>query len=158
MTDPTELGPDVTDEQLLHVLARALGESEPIPERVLEGARAAVTWRTIDAELADLAELVFDSARDEAGVRSEDINRQMTFQAPGVEIEVMVIDNGARRLIGQLVPGAEMMVQLTAGEVVQEVQTDDLGRFSFDDVAPGPVRLVVSTDGRPVVRTEWMLL
>jgi len=43
---------------------------------VIEGARAAWTWRTIDQELA---ELVFDSAGELTGVRSEDTARQLTY-------------------------------------------------------------------------------
>ena len=49
------------------------------PSGCLTGARAAWTWRTIDEELA---ELVFDSAAELTGVRSEDTARQLTFRAP----------------------------------------------------------------------------
>jgi hypothetical protein len=139
----SEPGTDEAD-ATLSLLARALSAAEPVPERVLEGARAAFTWRTIDTELA---ELVFDSERDEAGVRAADVNRQMTFQAPGVEIEIMVIDTGARRLVGQLVPPAEMTVELIAGGDTRTMTCDDLGRFAFDGLAPGPVRV------RPMART-----
>ena len=41
------------------MVGRALRTAEPVPDRVIAGARAAWTWRTIDEELA---ELVFDSA------------------------------------------------------------------------------------------------
>ena len=101
------------DDELLELVGRALRAVEPVPEHVITGALAAWTWRTIDAELA---ELVFDSATELTGVRSEDIARQVTFQAPGVEIEVMVIDDTTRRIIGQLIPGAEMTVELHGGD------------------------------------------
>ena len=97
------------DDELLELVGRALRAAEPVPEHVITGALAAWTWRTIDAELA---ELVFDSATELTGVRSEDTARQVTFQAPGVEIEVMVIDDAVRRIVGQLDPGAEMTVEL----------------------------------------------
>ena len=147
-----------TATELLERLGAALLASDPVPERVLAGARGAFTWRTIDAELA---ELVFDSATELTGVRggAEDTARQVTFQAPGVEIEVMVIDNGNRRIVGQLVPPAEVTVQLTSGDAVRETTTDQLGRFTFQDVEPGPVRLsVLGDDGRHLVHTEWVLL
>jgi hypothetical protein len=144
-----------TDDQWIATLSDAIRLADPVPEHVLAGARAAFTWRTIDAELA---ELVFDSASELTGVRSETSPRQVTFQAPGVEIEIMVIDTGARRLVGQLVPPAEMTVELIAGGDTRTMTCDDLGRFAFDGLAPGPVRLVVSSEGQPVVRTEWMLL
>ena len=144
------------DDQLIATLGDAIRHADPVPERVLAGARAAFTWRTIDAELA---ELVFDSATELTGVRSEDMARQVTFQAPGVEIEVMVIENGQRRIVGQLVPPSEVTVQLVSGEGVAETQTDELGRFTFTDVQPGPVRLsVLGSSGEDVVHTEWILL
>jgi hypothetical protein len=159
MTDLTPTGASgsdgVTDDRLLAMLTDALAAADPVPPSVIEGARAAFTWRTIDTELA---ELVFDSAHDLAGVRGADENRQITFQAPGVEIEVMVIDDGSRCLVGQLIPPAGMTVELVAGDTVRSEATDRLGRFTFDDVAPGPVRLVVlDTEGERVVQTEWVL-
>ena len=145
----------LSDDQLLSALGRALDAADPVPESVLEGARAAFTWRNIDIELA---QIVFDSNSDLAGVRSEDINRQVTFEAPGVEIEVMVVDNGNRRLVGQLVPPAERTVELVGSDSVRSVETDRLGRFDFDDIAPGPVRIVVrGADGQRLVQTEWVL-
>ena len=144
------------DDELLDVLGRALRAAEPVPERVLVGARAAWTWRTIDQELA---ELVFDSAAELTGVRSEDTARQLTFRAPGMEIEVMVVDEASRRIVGQLIPPGEFIVQLAAGDQVLEESTDRLGRFTLTGIAPGPVRISVSDpDGTQVVITEWTLL
>jgi hypothetical protein len=50
------------DEALLVDLRRVTNELDPIPEHVLAAVRAAIGWRTIDAELADL---IVDSAIDE---------------------------------------------------------------------------------------------
>lgn len=145
----------IDDDDLLALLGRALAASDPVPDRVTDAAKAAYTWRTIDTELA---ELVYDSARDLAGVRSEDLDRQLTFQAPGVEIEVMMVDPDARRVVGQLIPPAEMQIELVAGDEVTAVTSDRLGRFSFDDLAPGPVRLVVlGLEGQRMVQTEWVI-
>ena len=69
----------VSDDDLLELVGRALRAADPVPDRVTDGARAAWTWRTIDQELA---ELVFDSAAELTGVRSEDTARQLTFRAP----------------------------------------------------------------------------
>ncbi len=145
----------LTDDDLLDLLGHALDAADPVPDHVLEGARAAFTWRTIDTELA---ELVFDSSKELAGVRAEDSSRQVTFKAPGVEIEVMVIENGTRRLVGQLVPPAMHTVELVGADAVHSVETDRLGRFTFDALEPGPVRLVVlGADGTRIVQTEWVL-
>jgi hypothetical protein len=142
------------DDELLELLGRALRVADPVPEHVLEAARAASTWRTIDQELA---ELVFDSATERAGVRSEDTARQLTFRAPGVEIEVMVVDESSRRIAGQLVPPQVATVRLTGGDREIEQQADRLGRFMFDGVPPGPVRLSVVVDGTRLIATEWTL-
>jgi hypothetical protein len=145
----------VSDDELLALVGRALRTADPVPDEVREGARAAWTWRTIDEELATL---VFDSAAELTGVRSEDTSRQLTFRAPGMEIEVMVVDDATRRLVGQLVPPGAFTVTLLAGDAEVPQATDRLGRFAFDDVAPGPVRLVVADpDGTAVVTTEWVL-
>lgn len=145
----------MSDDELVGLIAQALASDDPIPDHVLDGARAAFTWRTIDTELA---EMVFDSARELTGVRSEDTERQVTFRAPGVEIEVMVVENGTRRLIGQLVPPSETTVELVGADAVYSAPTDRLGRFVFESLAPGPVRLVVlGADGARIVQTEWVL-
>ena len=148
---------DATDDSgLLDLLGEALRTREPVPDHVLDGARAAFTWRTIDAELA---ELVFDSADGLAGVRSGTGDRQVTFQAPGVEIEVMVVDAARHRLIGQLIPPGEADIELVSGDRVRSLRSDALGRFSFDEIEPGPVRIVVlGADGQRAAQTEWMLL
>ena len=144
------------DDELLALLGRALAAAEPVPEHVAVGARAAMTWRTIDDELA---EIVFDSAVDTAGVRAEQMDRQLTFRAPGVEIEVMVVDSGTRRLIGQLVPPEQATVELAAHDVVRTTESDALGRFDFDELVAGPVRLtVLGPSGTPLVRTEWVIV
>lgn len=158
MGDPMNEAGDfemMNDDELLELLSAALHTADPVPEHVLDGARSAFTWRTIDTELA---ELVFDSARELSGVRSDEAARQVTFRAPGVEIEVMVIEDGLRRLVGQLVPPSVATVELVVGDAVRAVQTDRLGRFAFDDLAPGPVRLaVLGVDGESTVQTDWVL-
>ena len=156
-TPPPVIHDDTIDSEdgLLALLGQALAATDPPPAHVLNGARAAHTWRTIDAELA---ELVFDSARELTGVRSEDVKRQVTFEAPGIEIEIMVVDQATRRLVGQLIPQQESKIELVSDDGISSMITDRLGRFSFDEVAPGPVRLVVTgDDDRPLVQTEWVL-
>lgn len=144
------------DDGVLELLGRALRAAEPVPDHVVTGARAASTWRTVDEELA---ELVFDSAVEASGVRSEQTARQLTFRGAGLEIEVMVVDDTVRRLVGQLVPPQATTVQLTGGDHVDEQRCDHLGRFTFEAIAPGPVRLsVLDAATSAVVSTQWILL
>ncbi|MDH3752557.1 MAG: hypothetical protein OEU32_01695 [Acidimicrobiia bacterium] len=145
------------DEELLELLGRAIDGADPVPDQVVEAARAAFTWRTIDEELA---ELVFDSMTDElVGARSSgDAERQVTFRAPGVEIEVMVTSEHSRRLVGQLVPGQTAAIELRSDGGRQHGQADAVGRFVFGDISPGRVQLAITTNDNRVVTTEWLVL
>lgn len=144
-----------TDDQLVEDLARGLEQVDPVPTEVTEFAKAAFAWRTLDAELA---ELVYDSSQEElAGVRSDTTARQLTFRAPGVEIEVVMMSDDARRLIGQLVPPQQATVELRYKDRVQSVESDHLGRFTFHDLPVGPISIRCITEGS-VVQTDWMIV
>ena len=140
---------------LLGELRRVVEKADPIPDAVVSAAKASFTWRTIDAELA---ELVSDSLLSSAGIRSGTGARLLTFEGLGVEVEVEVADTGrTRRLTGQLVPvgAATIVVRWSAGSV--ETQTDDLGRFTVADVPAGAVSLaIVDPTDRHTVVTSWV--
>jgi hypothetical protein len=145
---------DRDDERLLALLGTGLAAADPIPEWVSRGAAGSVTWARIDAELA---ELVFDSAvEDLAGVRSEAGPRLLSFRAPEIEVEVTV-EEGVRRLIGQVVPPQELDIELVGPAIAVATRTDPLGRFTFDRVPEGPLSLRCLTVGG-VVQTQWMVL
>lgn len=146
---------DLPDEALHELLGRALQEADPVPDHVAAAARGAFTWRTIDQELADL---VFDSATELTGVRDHGGTRQLTFQAPGLEIEVMVADPDTRRLVGQLVPARDAVVRLEGPDRALEQHADRFGRFTFDGVPAGPVRITVAGPDDAAVTTDWVLL
>lgn len=144
------------DDRLIDELASALDATDPVPERFIEAAKESFTWKTIDIELA---ELVFDSAESElVGVRGVDATRQVTFQAPGFEIEVAIISDGTRRLVGQVVPAHEGTVELHFGEQSVSTASDNLGRFSFEDVPLGPISLRIELADGAVVQTAWTLV
>jgi hypothetical protein len=147
--------PDPDDDVLQELLTVALRQGDPVPRHVIAAARGAWTWRTIDQELADL---VFDSATELTGVRDREGARQLTFRAPGLEIEVMVADPASRRLVGQLVPASAAIVRLEGTEGVLEQVADRFGRFTFDGAPAGPVRLSVAAPDGATVTTDWILL
>jgi hypothetical protein len=156
---PELLGPE--DEGLLQELRAAVRRFDPPPDSVLEVARASLTWRTIDAELAALE---FDSAVDVAAtaVRSSEGPRLLTFAAPGLSIEVEVSPIGPRRqLVGQLVPAQAARIDVRHAGGVTTVRADQLGRFGADAISAGPVSLRChfgDAPSSPPVVTEWIPL
>lgn len=140
------------DDGLFEELKSALEAADSVPEDVIAAAKGSFTWRTVDAELA---ELVFDSATDEVvGVRGDATERQVTFRTDDLEIEVMVT---GRRITGQLVPPQVATVELIAGEDARTVEVDESGAFTFDDVPMGPVSLRTRV-GDTTITTEWTVL
>jgi hypothetical protein len=136
-------------------LRSVIDRADPIPPTVVDAARAAYTWRTIDAELA---ELTTDSATAVAGVRSSSAPRLLTFEGAGVEVEVEVAQTGStRRLSGQLVPVGPAQVTVRWSSGSREATADDLGRFAVENVPAGSVSLLVLRTGaeHPIV-TSWI--
>lgn len=143
------------EDGLLGLLDQALRQVDPVPEHVMRMARGAYAWRTIDADLAAIA---YDSGLEEmVGARGDEVARQLTFAAPGLEIEVMIVPDGGRRLLGQLVPPREVTVSLSSGGDSLQTMSDSLGRFRFETIRPGPTRLTVIGDDWSVA-TEWVVL
>jgi hypothetical protein len=146
------------DEELLAEL-RAAGRLDPAPEEAVIAVTAAFMWRTIDAELA---QLTYDSAfqDDEAAlVRHTGTSRFLTFEAPGLTLELEAAVVGEhRRLTGQLVPpqGGVIEIRLRGGATT--VEADELGRFSAADLLPGPISLRCRTTSGAVVSTDWVLV
>lgn len=147
---------DHEDAELLATLGRVFEAIDPPPEHVLASARDVFVWQSIDAELA---ELVYDStAQDSALVRGPGTTREVTFRAPGIEVEVMVVSELHRSLVGQVVPAQEADVELLHREGTATARTDALGRFTFDRVPTGPVKLVVVTASGMRVQTEGLII
>jgi hypothetical protein len=142
---------DATTESELRSI---FGHMDPVPQLLEDGARAAFTWRTVDAELA---ELMRDSAEaeEEAGslVRGGHGPRQLSFESPrlGIELEVTATGPRERRLEGQLLPPAAATVTVERpGEDGLSVQADELGRFVLDGLRAGVVRLHVALRGAQI--------
>ncbi|MBT8202536.1 MAG: hypothetical protein HKN74_02550 [Acidimicrobiia bacterium] len=137
----------------LDALKEVLADADGAPADVIQAAKDSFTWRTVDAELASL---VFDSATDDlATVRGGTVaDRQLTYQAGDVEIEVMVSGN---HISGQLIPPRVGHVELAAGAELLEARVDELGSFTFPDVPSGPVRLTIRV-GDQTIATEWTIV
>jgi hypothetical protein len=146
------------DDELLARLAEAQQVAESVPREFIEAGKAAYAWRTIDAELA---ELVYDSAMEEAQlagqVRAEQAQlRALTFTTSALTIEIEVTTDA---LLGQLVPpeAGEVEVINPAGEARTQ-PIDDVGCFTIRPVPVGSFRLHCRTASGTFVATNWLNL
>jgi hypothetical protein len=150
------------NESLLGELRAIAAQVDPVPRRLKEAARAGLSWRTIDAELA---ELTFDSLAQEstrALVRGRQGVRLLSFEASiqprlAITLEVLVAGPG-RRLVGQLDPPQTAEVEIRQPHGMLSIGTDERGRFSVD-VSAGPVSLRCHTSAQPpgaIVVTDWI--
>jgi hypothetical protein len=143
-----------SDEELLRELSAALAEERDVPAAFAEAARAAFSWRTVDAELMALTS--YDSILDgelAARARASLTARQLVFDAEGVSVQVEVTEAG---VAGQVLPARPGHVALfTADGPVEDAELDELGCFLLGAPPAGPVRFRVVVDGTTVV-TDWV--
>jgi hypothetical protein len=152
------------DADLLADLRSVIDRTDPVPPEVTEFAQAALGWRRLDA---DLAELLADSVLDTeatALTRSEGGGRWLTFRAAelAIDVEVQAADAGFV-VLGQLAPpppAATVELQAEDGSVVASVEADALGRFRLTVPNGGRVRLRILQDDppAPAVETSWLSL
>lgn len=150
------------DEALLSELQALARRADPPPVHVVGAARAALTWRTVDAELAELA---YDSAADTrelAGLRGAGDSRVLTFEGRDLLVEVQVIAAGdSRRLVGQLVPEQAARVDIRHAGGTATVDADPVGRFAAQDLAGGPASLrchLGAGAAARIVSTDWLTI
>jgi hypothetical protein len=147
---------DPADRRLLAEVRTILDAVDPVPDAVLTSARAALTWLTIDAELAALAE---DTALASSGVRSSHLTRSLTFESEAGLLAFEVSGDGeVRQIVGQADRPADLTVRHN-GEPIT-VATDQQGRFRIDGVLAGPVSLHCvfrDTPESPIV-TSWIVV
>lgn len=149
----------LSDDRLLDLLGQALADEAAVPQHRRDAARAAFTWRSVDAELAAL---LHDSALDAgAAVRSSDAGaagpRTLSFEQGGLTLE-LEHDLAGGELLGEVVgePSAVVRLERTDAEPVA-VRADASGFFRVEGVGTGPVRVVVERDGRALT-TPWVTL
>jgi hypothetical protein len=150
------LSPD--DRLLLDQVRAAAEEHDPVPAHVVAAAKASFTWRTIDAELA---ELVDDSVLTGASVRTADGPRMLTFEAGDTTVVVEILDSGTgRQLTGQLISPRPAQVEVRWQDGHADTVADDLGRFLVDGVPAGPVSLACRfpLEDRPPLVTSWVTI
>lgn len=149
-------GASAEDFGLLSDLSEMFDALDPVPPAAVQAGYAAFTWRTVEAELAELCEDSLLGTGGSVGIRGSD-TRLLTFEAPSVNVVVEVTDVGdRRRLVGQVVPvnAGELRIEHPAGAIV--VAVDDHGLFSADAVPCGPARFALTVPGGGSVVTSWV--
>jgi hypothetical protein len=149
--------PDERDEALIEQLRNTL-RADAVPQSVTEAAKAALSWRRIDAELA---ELLSDSALDAepALARGEAVVRSISFSAGTTIVELEVHQDRERRtLLGQLSPAATWTVEVqdAHGSAAEPVRSDLLGRFRIALQRGGTIRLRLMGADDAVIETAWI--
>ncbi len=176
--DPGVADTEAADEALLAELRRVAVDADPVPERVLQAARLAITYRDPDGELAQLIAVSTteypgtgpagdasyrhaEGMRGEAGALrsggpSERPPLMLSFVGGGVHIDLEVTRRGrVIDVVGQLIGAAEAGCTIEDADGRRDVELDGLGRFIVEGLRSGPIRLRCrSTDGGAVT-TAW---
>ena len=143
------------DEDLLARLRGLLADDDPVPPEVLAAAGDSHAWLDIDAELA---RLVADSLLVAETVRG-DTARLLTYRAGTLTVEVEVSESAGRlRILGQLMPPTPARIRAEQPDGRTEVEAGPLGRFTFENLRPGPTRFVSTLPGDRPVYSEWTVL
>jgi hypothetical protein len=164
---PPDRDVPTSDDELMARLRAVAHEVDPIPDRVIEAARAAISTRDLNGELAMLladSHLqdglspggMFEPVRSHAATQHRP--RLLTFTGGGVQIDLELSPrDDLMDLLGQL-SGA-----LTSGCAIQHaasgwhpLDVDDLGRFGFRGLAHGPIRVRCRSARGTVVTTTWV--
>lgn len=134
---------DAEDQALLRSLAVAYAAADGVPVGLVERLIFDVTVDDLHAEIARLERI--DSL---AGARAEpgEGTQTVTFTSQRLTTMVTISRGGAGRvrIDGWLAPGGVRLVELKLLDSTVRTESDDDGRFAFDDVEPGLARFVIT--------------
>lgn len=142
--------PALSDAQLLELLTTALAP-EP-PEHHVDMLMTGYDLRHVDDLVAAMTHDSESTAL--AGTRATVAGvRELTFTHGDVTIDVEI---AAGTLVGQVIGVAVSEITLETRSGPSRTAVDEAGRFRFEGVAAGPMRLLVDHGGRRVV-TTWQI-
>jgi hypothetical protein len=153
---------DDLDEPIAAELRTLFEHIDPVPPLVSEAANAALTWRRIDAELAELLGDSADEAVLLSAARGPDAPiRAVTMSSGELNIDIQILADGPRRtLLGQLSPPASATIEIhTADGESATTESDRSGRFRAQLPRGAQIRLRIRDKLRtssPPVETAWI--
>jgi hypothetical protein len=156
-TDDENTMPDPVLDAIEAELAAALRD-DPVPPGVVEGARAAWTWRVVDAELAELL------AEEAVLVRSTTTAGPVAYAVDDVVVDVeriAVAGDTRRQAVVGLVTGASVVaveIEVIYGGAPRTVPADldAAGGFRAEVLADRPARVLVTLTGDRRIVTPWL--
>ena len=142
----------LSDEELEIQIRAAL--HDPVPDDLIRISDGLFTWRTIDAELA---ELELSDSEQSAGVRGED-STTLTFLIEDQVIEVeLLVESGELVVdLGGDWASDVRLVTPDGGELVGDI--DEVGVARFADPPTGPIQLIISRANGGAIKTRWVTL
>jgi len=147
------------DDVLMARLRDLLAETDgPPPAEFVAMAKQMFGLRSVDAELAALV-ADSDAESGAVAVRGGAEARLLTFESAGLAVEIEVSGAGrSRRVLGQLVPPGPGTVEARQPALPEPrvADVDERGRFTLDDLHPGPLSLTCRRDGAAAVSTSWV--
>jgi hypothetical protein len=154
--------PTNSHEDLLAELRLLANDLDPVPPEVTAFADAALGWRRIDAELAELLSDSLLESRAVALTRSSVARaRSVSFATSDLQIDVEIRDEDSGIVIlGQLAPPAAASIDVQRGDtsIVATVEADALGRFRIELGEGGRIRLRFRRVSQPPVETSWITI
>jgi hypothetical protein len=124
---------------------------DPVPDDLVRISAGLFTWRTIDAELAQLD---LGDVEATAGVRGgEPTTATFVLGDRVIEVELsadgeLIVDLGGR--------WAETVAIYTPEGAAETATTDEAGVARFAHVPSGPVQFVITTDDGAATKTRWI--
>jgi hypothetical protein len=141
----------VSDEELLHDVARLYAELDPAPADLADGVLARIAVQDLETEfelftLVQPVDTLVGTRQGEEPETSATVALEFAGSAYRVLVRVSDTDEGARRLDGWVVPALPMRVFLgpegdELAHTRQSAYVDRDGRFEFPAATTGQVRL-----------------
>jgi hypothetical protein len=131
----------MNDDELETAMRDVLAAADPVPAAAIAAAHAALSWRTLDAELTLLTA---EPERELTHLRGGQ-PRLLEFRdgATGVELEVSAA-GGTAQLLGQLEPPRAARVTVESAAGAHTAEADGRGRFAISGLRDGWLRVTVA--------------